>query len=63
MTEFERQFISDLKGLGLRRKDVAHKLGITYPSLKCKVNDPNRFKVCEVIELKRIGFTLNHLGI
>lgn len=63
MTDFEREFVTDLKGLGLRRIDVAHKLGITYPSLKYKIKDPNKFKVGEAIELKRIGFKLNYLGI
>jgi len=63
MQDFERNFLLEIKNLGLRKKDVAHTLGITYPSLKYKIKDPDRLKVIELRKLKGLGFTLNHLGL
>jgi hypothetical protein len=61
MNQFELEFINDLKRLGLKRKDVANSLGITMPTLKSKLKDPNRLTVRDISLLKNLKFELNNL--
>lgn len=59
MTEtVNRIFKTELKRLGLKRYDVARELGMSYPSLKTKVDDPNRFTFGDLKTLAELGINL-----
>lgn len=51
-------FKTELKRLGLKRYDVARELGMSYPSLKTKVDDPNRFTFGDLKTLAELGINL-----
>jgi len=63
MNQFELEFINDLQRLKLKRKQVAQILGVTMPTLKSKLKDPNRLTVKNIKELKNLKFSLINLGI
>jgi hypothetical protein len=63
MNQFELEFINDLQKLGLKRKDVAKSLGITMPTLKSKLKDPNRLTVADITALKNLKFELKQLEL
>lgn len=63
MNQLELEFINDLKRLGLKRKDVANSLGITMPTLKSKLKDPNRLTVADITALKKLQFSLKQLQV
>lgn len=63
MNQFELEFINDLKRLKLKRKDVANSLGITMPTLKSKLTDPNRLTVADISALKNLKFSLKQLEL
>lgn len=59
MTEnLNRVFKTELKRLGLKRYDVAKELGITYPALKAKVDNPDRLTYRELKKLAELGINL-----
>ena len=59
MTEnVNKVFNTELKRLGLKRYDVAKELGISYPSLKAKIDNPDRFKLKELKRLAELGINL-----
>jgi len=63
MNQFELEFINDLKRLGLRRLDVANKLGYSYDTLKRKLQYPGRFTVTDIQKLKELNFKLSKLKL
>ena len=59
MTEsLEQIFKKELKRLSLKRYDVAKELGITYPALKAKVVNPDRFTFRELKKLAQLEINL-----
>lgn len=59
MTEsIEQIFKEELKRLGLKRYDVAKELGITYPALKAKIRNPDRFTYRELKKLAKLEINL-----
>lgn len=63
MTEFEIQFIEDLKRLDLKRYQVCEKLGVTAPTLKARLKNPANLSLKEVQGLKDMGFNLQTILI
>ncbi|BAQ92572.1 hypothetical protein [uncultured Mediterranean phage uvMED] len=63
MNNLELEFINEIKRLGLRRVDVADHLGISYDTLKRKLQDPGRFTYAELIKLKELKLNLNNLEL
>jgi len=63
MNNLELEFINEIKRLGLRRLDVADHLGITYMTLKSKLQDPGRFTYAELVKLKQLKLNLNNLEL
>ena len=63
MNAFEMEFINDMKRLSFRRYDVCNILGVTMPTLKSKLQNPDSITVGEVVKLKRKGFKLINLGL
>ena len=51
-------FNQELKRLKLKRYEVAKELGMSYPSLKTKVDDPNRFTFGDLKKLAELGINL-----
>lgn len=63
MNEFEFEFVNDLNRLKLKRYEVAEELGVSLPTLKSRLQNPNRFNLMEVKKLKGLGFTLSSLSL
>jgi len=59
MTEnVEQVFSQELKRLNLKRYEVAKELGITYPALKAKIDNPDRFTYRELKKLAELEINL-----
>lgn len=63
MNQFELEFINDLQRLKLKRLEVAEVLGITMPTLKSKLKDPNKLTVSNIKALKKLNFKLYNLDV
>jgi len=63
MNKFEFEFVNDLKSMGMTRQDVADKLGMTMPTLRSKINDPDRFTIADIRKLKQLNFKLNAIEL
>tara|TARA_R110000782_G_scaffold65351_3_gene133111 strand:- start:1982 stop:2173 length:192 start_codon:yes stop_codon:yes gene_type:complete len=63
MNQFELEFINDLQRLKLKRMEVAEILGITMPTLKSKLKDPNKLTVGNIKALKKLNFKLYNLDV
>ena len=63
MTEFEIQFVEDLKRLELKRYEVCEKLGVSAPTLKARLKNPASLSIKEVQGLKNMGFNLQTIQI
>ena len=63
MTEFEIQFIEDLKRLDLKRYQVCEQLGVSAPTLKARLKNPASLSLKEVQGLKNMGFNLQTILI
>lgn len=61
MSEFELGFQHQMNTLDLKRKDVAEALGVTMPTLKAKLRNPEKFTVADVRILQNMNFQLNQL--
>ena len=61
--EFEIEFISDLRRLGLNKKDVAQKLEITMPTLNSRIEKPWTLTVKDLNNLKELEFNLKTIYI
>lgn len=48
MTEYEFKFLNLLKERGKKKQDVAKLLGVTQPTLKSRLIDPDTFRIGEV---------------
>jgi hypothetical protein len=59
MTENVKEiFNQELKRLNLKRYEVAKELGISYPSLKSKIDNPDRFTYREIKKLAELEINL-----
>ena len=59
MTEnVEQVFSQELKRLNYKRYEVAKELGITYPALKAKIDNPDRFTYRELKKLAQLEINL-----
>ena len=59
MTEnVEQVFSQELKRLRFKRYEVAEELGISYPALKAKVKNPDRFTYRELKKLAELEINL-----
>lgn len=47
MTEFEFKFLNLLKEQGKKKQDVSRLLGVTQPTLKARLSNPDSFKIGE----------------
>ena len=63
MNKLEIEFMNEIKRLGLRRLDVTDHLGITYYTLRSKLQDPGRFTYAELVKLKQLKLNLNNLEL
>ena len=63
MNKLEFEFINEIKRLGLKRLDVTDHLGITYLTLRSKLQDPGRFTYAELKKLKELKLNLNNLEL
>ena len=63
MSEFEIEFISDLRRLGLNKKDVAKKLEMTMPTLNSRIEKPWTLTVKDLNNLKELEFNLKTIYI
>jgi len=63
MSEFEIEFISDLRRLGLNKKDVAEKLEMTMPTLNSRIEKPETLTVKDLNNLKELEFNLKTIYI
>ena len=63
MSEFEIEFISDLRRLGLNKKDVAQKLEMTMPTLNSRIEKPWTLTVKDLNNLKELEFNLKTIYI
>lgn len=63
MSEFEIEFISDLRRLGLNKKDVAQKLEMTMPTLNSRIEKPETLTVKDLNNLKELEFNLKTIYI
>jgi len=61
MSEFELGFQHQMNTLNLKRKDVAEALGVTMPTLKAKLRNPEKLTVADVRILQEMNFNLNQL--
>lgn len=61
MNEFETGFQRQMYQLDLKRKDVAEALGITMPTLKAKLRNPDKFTLKDVRVLEELKFNINIL--
>jgi predicted transcriptional regulator len=53
MTEYEFKFLNLLKQQGKKKQDVAKLLGVTQPTLKSRLIDPDTFRVGEVKKVNK----------
>jgi len=63
ISEFEIEFIDDLRRLGLKKKDVAEKLEMTMPTLNSKIQNPDSLTVKDLSNLKELEFNLETIHI
>ena len=63
INEFEIEFISDLRRLGLNKKDVAEKLEMTMPTLNSRIEKPWTLTVKDLNNLKELEFNLKTIYI
>ena len=63
ISEFEIEFIDDLRRLGLKKKDVAEKLEMTMPTLNSKIQNPATLTVKDLSNLKELEFNLETIHI
>jgi len=63
ISEFEIEFIDDLRRLGLKKKDVAEKLEMTMPTLNSKIQNPDTLTVKDLSNLKELEFNLVTINI
>tara|TARA_Y100000114_G_scaffold132611_1_gene131482 strand:- start:259 stop:489 length:231 start_codon:yes stop_codon:yes gene_type:complete len=63
INEFEIEFISDLRRLGLNKKDVAEKLEMTMPTLNSRIEKPETLTVKDLNNLKELEFNLKTIYI
>jgi hypothetical protein len=63
ISEFEIEFIDDLRRLGLKKKDVAEKLEMTMPTLNSKIQNPDTLTVKDLSNLKELEFNLETIHI
>tara|TARA_R110002050_G_scaffold300479_1_gene470095 strand:+ start:2381 stop:2593 length:213 start_codon:yes stop_codon:yes gene_type:complete len=63
ISEFEIEFIDDLRRLGLKKKDVAEKLEMTMPTLNSKIQNPDTLTVKDLSNLKQLEFNLETINI
>jgi len=63
MSEFEIEFISDLRRLGINKKDVAQKLEMTMPTLNSRIEKPWTLTVKDLNNLKELEFNLKTIYI
>lgn len=61
MSEFEIGFQHQLNQLDLKRKDVAEALGVTMPTLKAKLRNPDKLTLKDVRILEELKFNINQL--
>ena len=59
MTNFEIDFTTNLRSLKLKKKDVAKKLNMTPPTLKTKIQKPEKITLLDLHNLLQLGFTIN----
>jgi len=62
MNEFETGFQRQMYQLDLKRKDVAEALGITMPTLKAKLRNPDKLTLKDVRVLEELKFNINQLA-
>jgi|TARA_R100001082_G_scaffold14456_1_gene7411 hypothetical protein len=58
ITEFEIEFIDNIRRLGLKKKDVADKLEMTMPTLNSKIKNPQTLNLKDIENLKELNFNL-----
>ena len=58
ITEFEIEFIDNIRRLGLKKKDVADKLEMTMPTLNSKIKNPQTLNFKDIENLKELNFNL-----
>ncbi len=63
ISEFEIEFIDDLRRLGLKKKDVAEKLEMTMPTLNSKIQNPDTLTVKDLSNLKELEFNFKTINI
>lgn len=47
-----------IKSKKIKLRDVANELGMTMPTLKSKLDDPNRLTVSDIMKLRDLGITI-----
>lgn len=52
MEEIEFYISKELKRLNLKKSDLADRLGITMPTLKSKINNPQKFTILDLIVMR-----------
>lgn len=63
ISEFEIEFIDDLRRLGLKKKDVAEKLEMTMPTLNSKIQNPDTLTIKDLSNLKELEFNLKSINL
>ena len=63
ISEFEIEFIDDLRRLGLKKKDVAEKLEMTMPTPNSKIQNPDSLTVKDLSNLKELEVNLETIHI
>lgn len=61
MSDFEIGFQRQMNNLDLKRKDVAEALGVTMPTLKAKLRNPDKLTVKDLKTLDQLNFNINQL--
>lgn len=61
MNEFELAFQHQINMLGIKRKNVAEAMGVTMPTLKSKLRNPDRITLGDLEILKQLNFNLNQM--
>jgi plasmid maintenance system antidote protein VapI len=59
MNDFENGFQHQMNKLDLKRKDVAEALGVTMPTLKSKLRNPEKLTLKDVRILEGLNFKIN----